>query len=299
MNILLTGPTGFIGSTFARLALDRGHRLAGLVVPGEGIPQALAGRERLSWLRGTLETAPWAEIKAFAPAVCVHTAWVTTPGVYLESPENEKFRDASADFLRRVRACGTNHIVGLGTCVEYQITDQPLSEELTPLAPTTTYACCKNELRLRLEADAAAEDFGFCWGRVFYPYGPGEHPSRLCSSILQKLSAGETITLRTPASTKDYIYIEDLAAALLTVVEKRFRGSINLGTGQGIAVREIARRLAALLGKAELVQEAAVPSPDPFPFVVADASRLKSLGWSPVVSLEEGLSRLVKARQSK
>jgi nucleoside-diphosphate-sugar epimerase len=297
VNILLTGPTGFIGSAFARLALERGHRVGGLILPGESIPQALAGRERLTWFRGTLQTAPWVEIEPFAPEVCVHTAWITTPGVYLESPENEKFRDASVDFLRRIRACGTNHIVGLGTCVEYQITDQPLSEELTPLAPTTTYARCKNDLRLRLEAEATAEGFGFCWGRVFYPYGPGEHPSRLCSSILQKLSAGEPITLKTPASTKDYIYIEDLAAALLTVVEKRFRGTINLGTGQGVAVREIARRLAALLGKNELVQEAAVPGPDPFPFVVADARRLKSLGWSPAVSLEEGLSRLVKARQ--
>jgi dTDP-6-deoxy-L-talose 4-dehydrogenase (NAD+) len=296
VNILLTGPTGFIGSAFARLALERGHRVGGLVIPGETIPQGLAGREQLSWFRGTLETAPWAEIGPFAPEVCVHTAWITTPGVYLESPENEKFRDASADFLRRIRACGTNHIVGLGTCVEYQITDQPLSEELTPLEPTTTYARCKNELRLRLEAEAAAEGFGFCWGRVFYPYGPGEHPSRLCSSILQKLSAAETITLRTPASTKDYIFIEDLAAALLTVVEKRFRGTINLGTGQGVSVGEIARRLGALLGRAQLVQEAVVPAADPFPFVVADAGKLKSLGWSQAVSLEDGLSRLVRSQ---
>ncbi|MEI9864251.1 MAG: NAD-dependent epimerase/dehydratase family protein [Limisphaerales bacterium] len=50
----------------------------------------------------------------------------------------------------------------------------------------------------------------FCWGRVFYPYGVGEHPARLCSSLIQKLQRGEKLVLKTPHSRKDYIYIEDL-----------------------------------------------------------------------------------------
>ena len=47
---------------------------------------------------------------------------------------------------------------------------------------------------------------------------------------------------------------------------------------------------------AQLVQEAVVPAADPFPFVVADAGKLKSLGWSQAVSLEDGLSRLVRSQ---
>src|SRR5947209_1188044 len=137
MKILLTGPTGFVGLTFARLALSRGHQVAGLVIPSEAIPTSLPANENLRWLRGTLDEAPWEEISAFAPEVCVHTAWITTPGIYLESPENERFRDASLQFLRKVRKLGTKHIVSLGTCVEYQITNEPLSEEKTPIAPTT------------------------------------------------------------------------------------------------------------------------------------------------------------------
>jgi nucleoside-diphosphate-sugar epimerase len=92
------------------------------------------------------------------------------------------------------------------------------------VAPTTAYARCKNDLRLALEADARAKSFAFCWTRIFYPYGPGEHPSRLCSSIIHKLVRDEKVVLKTPGSTKDYIFIEDLAEALLTVVEKRFTG---------------------------------------------------------------------------
>ncbi len=298
MNILLTGATGFIGAAFTRLALSRGHRVAGLIIPSEAVPPELPGSANLLWLRGTLEDAPWEQIARFGPHVCVHTAWITTPGTYLESPENFRFFEASRSFLRQVRELGTNHLVGLGTCIEYQITHQPLSEERTPVVPTTIYARCKNELRLALETDAGRQGFVFCWGRVFYPYGPREHPARLCSSIIQKLARDEKVMLKTPHSVKDYIFIEDLAAALLLVVEKKFSGPINLGTGAGVTVKEIAQTLGDMMGRAQLIEEAKPPEADPLGYVVADASRLRQLGWSPAHSLQQGLQKLLAASQA-
>jgi len=280
-----------------RLALSRGHQVAGLIIPSEAVPQNVAGGAAPVWLRGTLDQAPWDQIAAFRPEVCVHTAWITAPGVYLESPENESFRDTSLTFLRRLVGYGTGHIVSLGTCIEYQISDQPLAEDRTPVNSTTTYARCKDQLRRALEAEAAKRGFVLCWGRVFYPYGPGEHPSRLCSSLAHRLLRGERVSLKTPDSTKDYIYIEDLASALLTVVEVKFAGTINLGTGTGVAVRQIAGSLGKLLGRPELVESAQKPEPDPFPHVVANAGRLKGLGWQPAWTMERGLEQVVKAVQ--
>ena len=295
MKILLTGPTGFIGSAFARRALARGHSVGGLIVPTESVPAGLAGTP-MKWLRGTLEHAPWQDLAAFGADVCVHTAWITTPGVYLESPENERFRDTSLVFARRLWELGVNHVVGLGTCVEYASSNRPVVEDSSPSGPTTLYARCKNELRLALAEGARAHGRLFAWGRVFYPYGPGEHPSRLCSSIIQRLSSGQKVVLKTPESTKDYIYIEDLAAAVLRVVESRYSGLINLGTGTGTTVREIATRLGSQLGSPELVSVAEQPQPDPFPIVVADATRLKGLGWQPEWTLGKGLAELVRGR---
>jgi len=296
MKILLTGPTGFVGSAFTRLALSRGHQVAGLVIPSESVPADLPPGKDLLWLRGTLTEAPWAAIEEFAPDVCLHTAWITTPGIYLESPENVKFKNDSLEFLSRVHDLGTNYIFSLGTCVEYHITNEPLSEDRTPVDPTTTYARCKNELRLEMETKAAARGFGFCWGRVFYPYGPREHPSRLCSSIIEKLNRNEKIVLKTPKSTKDYIYIEDLAEALLTLLDKQYRGTINLGTGIGLSVVEIAQTLGTMMGKPQLIEEANPPQIDPLGFVVADVSRLRGLGWKPAHDLQQGLHALLAAK---
>jgi nucleoside-diphosphate-sugar epimerase len=296
MRILLTGATGFIGSRFMRLALSRGHEVAGLArsggIPGAGQP----AHPNAVWLSGTLADAPWDEIAAFHPEVCVHAAWITTPGIYLDSPENRDYLAASVDFLRRARKAGIGHIVGLGTCVEYEMSKNVLSEDRTPIAPASLYARCKNELRLALEADAAAGGFLFSWARIFYPYGPGEHPLRLCSFIAQKLLTDEPVVLNNPDSIKDYIFIEDLAAALVALIEKRSHGAINLGTGTGVTVREVAHTIGKILQKENLIREGPKGKPDPFERVVADASKLHLLGWRPAGTLFQGLEELVAAR---
>lgn len=244
------------------------------------------------WLRGTLAELPWREIKAFQPEVCVHFAWIATPGVYLESPENEQHLEWSLSLARRLKGIGLQHFVGVGTCIEYQITAAPLHEDRTPVDPTTLYSRCKNELREALAAEARKDGTRFCWGRVFYPYGVGEHPARLCSSLIQKFRHGEKLVLKTPRSTKDYIYIDDLATAILLTVEKQFTGTINWGTGIGTSVRQIADAVAGLFGRPELVTEVSPPTIDPLGYVVADATKLRQLGWQPAHTLQQGVSKL-------
>jgi nucleoside-diphosphate-sugar epimerase len=292
MNILVTGATGFIGSAFIRHALSQDHTIAALTRTGITTPPTLPRHDRLKLIAGSLTEPPLPQLKHFKADACVHLAWITTPGIYLESPENKWFRDASLSFLRTIHELGTNHIVGVGTCIEYQITGEPLSEERTPIAPPTTYARCKNELRLALEAEALARGFALAWGRVFYPYGPGEHPDRLCSSIIRKLSRNESVILKTPDSVKDYIYIDDLASAILRTVETRFKGTINWGTGVGVSVREVADTIATSVGRPDLIVTASTLGKDTFDSVVANSSRLRQLGWTPQMNLKEGTTRL-------
>ncbi len=251
MKILVTGANGFIGSAFCRLALAHGHEIAGLIQPTKIPPANFPAGAKIIWLKGTLAGPPWKDIERVQPDVCVHFAWIATPGVYLESPENEQYLQWSLDLVHGLRNIGVSHIVGAGTCIEYQISKTPLSESSTPVDPTTFYARCKNALRETLAAGAQKDGWDFCWGRVFYPYGVGEHPARLCSSLIQKLRRGEKLVLKTPDSLKDYIYIEDLAAAILLTVEKRFTGTINWGTGKGVLCSRNRRQPGGDAGQAE------------------------------------------------
>jgi dTDP-6-deoxy-L-talose 4-dehydrogenase (NAD+) len=294
VRILLTGSTGFVGSAFLRLAVERGHEVAALVRPSRTLPTDVASARNIRWLRGTLAEAPWPEITSFAPEVCAHAAWISTPGVYLESPENHRFVEWSLDFLRRALDAGTKHLVVLGTCIEYEIGPAPLGEDRTPIAPSTTYARCKHELHLRLEQELAGRPVALSWPRLFTLYGPGEHPARLCTSIIQRLRRDQPVTLRTPDTTRDYIYIDDVARALLFLVERSFAGPINVGTGVAISIRAIAEKLSHILGKTGLVRFSDLPAPDPLGYVVGEVSKLRSLGWRPEMDLDEGLRRLAK-----
>jgi nucleoside-diphosphate-sugar epimerase len=295
VKIFLTGATGFIGGNFLRQALENGHEVAVLLNPDRDLPHEWNGLNGLRVFRGTLEISPFDEISKFSPQICVHSAWIATPGIYLESPENVKLVESSRNFIAALTGMGVRHVVGLGTCIEYRMNDTLLVEDLSPIEPTTLYAQCKNELHSALRVDASKKGFALCWARVFYPYGPGEHPQRLCTSLIKKFRAGEKLVLKTPNSTKDYIHIHDLGSALLKVCESKFHGVLNLGTGEGITVRTIADTIAKKLGRPDLVDEASPPQPDPMGYVVADASRLKELGWKAKFDVESGIDSLLKS----
>ena len=290
MRILVTGGSGFLGSAFTRMARTGGHDVAVLSRSIGSAP-----RPGITSLLGDIASPPWSAIERFQPDTCVHLAWIATPGIYLESPENHDWVRWSAGFFSRLPGVGVRRSVAVGTCIEYQVTGRPSREDETPISPSSTYGRCKHALHGRLREASSGAGIPLAWARVFYPYGEGEHPARLASSLATKFRAGEAVTLKTPGSVKDYIHADDVASALLAVSACGFDGPVNIGTGEGVAVGSIARQIAELVGRPDLVRMPEAPVTDPLDFVVADAGRLRSLGWRPQVTLVSGLRRLVDA----
>jgi dTDP-6-deoxy-L-talose 4-dehydrogenase (NAD+) len=304
-RILITGSTGFIGSAVLRQALAAGHEVGVLLRPGHAAPRTdspastFPASPAVTALTGSMAQPPWEDLRRFSPDTLIHCAWIATPGVYLESPENELHAQWSEALALGLVEQGLRQLVVLGTCIEYRMGSARLHETETPLEPTTPYARAKDQLRRRLvEQLADHPGVRMAWGRVFYPYGEGEHPARLCSSLISSLRRGDEVVLKTPESTKDYIHISDLAGAILRVAEAQMDGPVNLGTGSGVTVREIAERLATLLERTDRVRVASPAAPDPLGFIVANAGRLRKLGWEPKVTLESGLRRLIDTTHS-
>ena len=110
---------------------------------------------------------------------------------------------------------------------------------------------------------------------------------------------GERASLGTPQSVKDYIYIDDVAEALVTLVENRAKGIFNLGSGEETTVMEMAQILARKLSApVPVAKDSTNPPPAP-DYVVADVSRLKALGWRNRVDPEEGLARLIASIEAQ
>src|SRR5439155_6654344 len=130
-------------------------------------------------------------LAAVRPTHLLHLAWIATPGVYWTSPENHRWVEASLHLLRCFAAGGGRRAVLTGTCAEYDWSAAGVCHETqTPLRPTTVYGVCKDELRRRAEEVCRAAGVSLAWARLFFLYGPGEHPARLFPGVVQALRAG-------------------------------------------------------------------------------------------------------------
>ncbi len=293
MMLLVTGTTGFIGSAVVRRLLDHGISVCGLVRDLKKARALFANVEQeqnLTLLQGTLEELPKEELAQHHIDACLHTAWITTPGGYLDSPLNEDFLRWSKALGDWIVDAGISYVMGLGTCAEYGPSSEALVESKSIIAPASPYAKAKVALHQHWQAQFEAARVGFCWGRVFYPYGPGEPLAKLCAYLLRRLHAGAPIELRTPHSAKDYIHIDDFTRAVGHLIHLRAQGTVNLGSGEAVTVAHLAHEAAVTSGcELDLVRVAAEPIDDPNPLVLADIGRLRESGWEPSVSLCEGL----------
>jgi len=291
MRIFVTGATGFIGRAFVRQAVAGGHAVGALARPGSAA--ALSAHPALTVTVGTLAMPPWKDLTRFAPDVCVHAAWITDAGVYRDSPENDRYVDESLAFATGLFERGVGHVVALGTSAEYRPSAQPLDEARSPLGPRSPYGRAKHALRLALSEQARGAGARLAWARIFQPYGAGEPSARLCSTVARRLAVGERVTLDTPGAVRDWIHVDDVATALLCLVEGRVDTVVNVGSGVGRTVEDVARTIADLLGRRDLVV-AGAEAADVFGPLVADPARLRRLGWKPRVELAVGLSTLIE-----
>ncbi len=203
----------------------------------------------------------------------IHLAWYVEPGKYLESPLNDKCRD---DSLALVKLVQCRRWVLAGTCFE--------------VSPTTRYARCKRELFLALEHLGIE----LAWPRLFYLYGPHEHPRRFVPTVINELLQGRPAPLTSGDEVRDFLHVEDVAEALCAVATSTLTGIINVGSGQPVTVREVATEIARIIGRPDLLRFGAYQSaPSDPPRIVADVAKLNAI-WRPRISLTDGLRATIE-----
>ena len=253
--------------------------------------------ESVNWITGDLDQESASEISVFAPDVCIHCAWVATPAEYLNSPENQELVSKSFQFLKSLAENGLKHITALGSCIEYDLTDPgPYSETETPINPQSPYARAKAQLHQLLESELS-QMVSICWARVFFPYGSGEHPNRLPSWLIRQLLDGQNPQLKTPADQNDYIHVTDAVRALAIATEKNYNGPLNIGAGKGIVISDIFSLIAGNLGRKDLRQS--IDQEFPMKSIIADNTKLRSLGWNAQITIDEGIQELITSITSK
>ncbi len=285
-TVVITGAGGFLGRGLGRRLAETGWEVVAL-------SRRRADVTDLDALRAQVEDAD----------AVVHLAFPTRAASRREHPF-ESLREVligTSNVLQLAVECGARHVVLASSGKVYGAPRTLPQTEEHPLAPTTQLGALKQLAESVLSdgsgALAVRETLGVTTLRIFNVYGPGQRDEFVVPHLVRGLRAGPVLRLGELDHRRDYIHLDDTAAAFATVLDRPAPpGSLralNVGSGGSTSVRELLTRLSALAGVTpEIVQDPARRRPDEIEEERADTTRLRALGWAPGVSLDEGLAAL-------
>jgi nucleoside-diphosphate-sugar epimerase len=225
----------------------------------------------------------------------LHLAWITEPGIYWESSENDRWLEASQHLLESFVRNGGSRAVLAGTCAEYDWTDGHCVENETPLRAKSRYAKTKLAFRDAAYAIAKDSDLQVAWARVFFSFGPHERRERLVPAVINALLHGERAKCSDGSLIRDFMYVLDVAGAMVATLDSDFEGDVNIASGHAMTLGDLVTHIAGKLNACDRVDFGHYPRrPDDPQEITADISRLSdAIGWTPEYDLDSALDNTI------
>jgi UDP-glucose 4-epimerase len=318
MKVLVTGGAGYIGSVTAKALEEAGHTPVILDSLLSG-PLAFV-RDRIFYEGDIADRELLRRIAAEHPDLdaTIHMAARIVVPESVEKPY-EYYRDnvaKSLELFDELNALGLNRVLFSSSASLYATKDSFEVTEQDPLDPQSPYARTKRMMEQVLEDMAAASDLRAIVLRYFNPIGSdpdlesgiyAKEPSHVLGQLVMAargIKDSFTITgvehpTRDGTGIRDYIHVWDVAQAHVRAVEKFDEviaavGApstvINVGTGEGVTVRELVASFEKVFGQSVPIVEAP-PRPGDAVGAFANVDRsAELLGWRTSLTLDEAIA---------
>ena len=208
------------------------------------------------------------------------------------------------NLFEAAHAAGVERLLFLGSsCIYPKLAPQPIPESalLTgPLESTNdAYAIAKISGIIGVQSYRREYDRHWISAMPTNLYGPGDNYDLQTAHVLPALirrfheareTGAESVTLwGTGSPRREFLHVDDLAAACLRMLDVYDEAEhVNVGVGKDVTIAELAALIADVVGYSGSLEWDTV-KPDGTPRKLLDITRMKSLGWLPVIRLREGI----------
>ncbi len=314
-NILITGGAGFIGSHLADALVKENHVIVvdNFITGSERNIDHLLQNPNFEFIRhdlvAPLDFSKYPEIKKFKTELqgvqeIYHLACPTSPKEYNKFPIETLLANSQATYnaLEIARKYKSKFLF-LSTSAIYGEVDAkiPIKEDnwgkVNPIGPRS----CYNEGKRFAESLVVNYHNHFKLdtkiARVFNTYGPRmkvDDGRMVPDFIVSALNDKPVVIYGTQESSGSYCYIGDLVEALIKLIKSEVNAPVNLGSIQKVKLVEVAKLVIELTNSNSKI-EFKPPLPYTAKQIIPDISLAKeSLGWFPMVSLEDGLRKTIE-----
>jgi UDP-glucose 4-epimerase len=299
-RVLVTGASGFIGRNLCRRLLAEGAsvvacgRASGARIP-VGCKVSIADLLNRDAVRRMLRSSGADSIVHLA---ALKSRARDVAGMRAEYAMNLGVAIDLAEEIIDLGGC--RRFVLLGSAEEYGSVPVPFDAG-GPTLPQSGYGLSKLAAMQFFHALALTQAFPLTAFRTTVVYGPEQPTGMFIPSLIRALLAGERFPMTLGQQTRDFVYVDDVVDGLVRGVAAAGRHAevLHLSSGVAIPVRDVARQAARIIGEGatSLLDIGAISArPGEAMTYWAENTRTRdALGWSPTVTLEEGLRRTIAA----
>lgn len=307
MKILVTGASGFAGSHLLEALKAKGYsELYGTAYGNGAALEKMIPAENVIALNLTEKDAVNAMIQKIQPDWIFHLASFAFVGQSFERGAELLQNNISVQhtMLEAVRQFAPKaRLLVIGSAEEYGLSESgesPISES-HPLRPVNPYAVSKVAQDLLAYSYAVSLKLNILRVRPFNHIGERQTPDFAIPAFAKQIVAIErgeqdTLFVGNLTGVRDFTDVKDMMRAYIAVMEKGTVGEVyNIGTGIGVKMSDVVEKLVAMSSAhIKIVQDEHRFRPLDIPEIVADATKARALGWSPEISLDNTLKRVLE-----
>jgi dTDP-6-deoxy-L-talose 4-dehydrogenase (NAD+) len=240
MKVVVTGATGFVGRYTVKRLLDEGYEVISITT------NRSISTDTMEMLKGsevvTIHSLTDVTEQIIDNNCVIHCAWSNVQNTLDTSHYFHAFEQIS--FIEKLAKFKPKKLIITGTCFEFGLATGSVSiaDKTNPNTPYSQAKEFVHSAAVKILSENTQVEF--CWARLFYMYGNGQHEKSIYSQLKASIERGETaFNMSRGEQLFDYMKIEEVAIKLASLVKNKVPEIVHVCKGYPTSLRGLVESL--------------------------------------------------------